>query len=108
MTFEPHPMNLLAPDRAPARLTTPEHKAELIAGCGIDCLIQYPTDPSLLNLTAAEFFEQIVRNEIDARGIVEGPNFCFGRGRAGTIDVLQAYCDAARIEPAALGEHRGE
>jgi riboflavin kinase/FMN adenylyltransferase len=98
LTFEPHPLNLIAPDRAPARLTTPEHKAELIAGCGIDCLIQYPTDSAMLNLTAAEFFEQIVRNEIDARGIVEGPNFCFGRGRAGTIEVLQAYCDAAHLE----------
>jgi riboflavin kinase/FMN adenylyltransferase len=98
MTFEPHPLNLLAPDRAPARLATPEHKAELIAACGVDCLIVYPTDQSLLNLTASEFFEQIVRNEIDARGIVEGPNFCFGRGRAGTIEVLQAYCDAAHIE----------
>lgn len=94
LTFEPHPLYLLAPDRTPARLTTPEHKAELIADCGVDCLIEYPTDAALLNLTAAEFFRQIVREELNASGIVEGPNFCFGRGRAGTNEVLRAYCEA--------------
>lgn len=98
LTFEPHPLNLLAPDRAPARLTTPDHKAELIAACGVDCLIEYPTDSALLNLTAADFFGQIVREEIDARGIVEGPNFCFGRGRAGTTEVLRAYCEAVGMQ----------
>ena len=97
LTFEPHPINLLAPDRAPPRLTTPEHKAELIAACGVDCLIQFPTDVALLNLTAAEFFDQIVRTEINATAIIEGPNFCFGRGRAGTIDVLRAFCEQSRI-----------
>ncbi|MFO1092133.1 MAG: riboflavin biosynthesis protein RibF [Planctomycetaceae bacterium] len=97
LTFEPHPLNLVAPDRAPARLTTPARKAELIAACGVDCLIQYPTDPALLNLTAREFFDRIVLAEIGATGIVEGPNFCFGRGRAGTIDVLRDFCSAAQL-----------
>ncbi|MBL8849395.1 MAG: riboflavin biosynthesis protein RibF [Planctomycetaceae bacterium] len=98
MTFEPHPIQLLAPERAPPRLTTPERKAELIAACGVDCLIQVPTDVALLNLTAAEFFDQIVRTEINAAAIIEGPNFCFGRGRAGTTDVLRAFCEQSRID----------
>lgn len=97
LTFEPHPLNLLAPDRAPARLTTPERKAELIAACGVDCLIQYPTDSALLNLTPREFFERFARAEISATGIIEGPNFCFGKGRAGTIDVLRELCAAVRM-----------
>jgi len=97
LTFEPHPLNLVAPDRTPPRLTTALRRAELIAACGVDFLIEYPTDPALLKLTAREFFEQIICATIDARGIVEGPNFCFGRGRGGTIDVLKTLCDEARI-----------
>lgn len=97
LTFEPHPLNLVAPDRAPARLTTAERKAELIAACGVDCLIEYPTDAAMLNLTPREFFDRIVQAEIQATGIVEGPNFCFGRGRAGTIEVLREYCAAAQL-----------
>jgi riboflavin kinase/FMN adenylyltransferase len=91
LTFDPHPIQLLAPDRAPPALTTAVHKAELLAGCGVDCLIQYPTDLALLRLAPHEFLEQIVHGCLAARGLVEGPNFCFGRDRAGTVDTLQRY-----------------
>lgn len=97
MTFEPHPLNLVAPERAPVRLTSSARRAELIAGCGVDWLIEYPTDNALLSLSAEEFFERIIRSGLGATGIVEGPNFCFGRGRGGTIDVLRSLCEQAQI-----------
>ncbi|MEW4529751.1 bifunctional riboflavin kinase/FAD synthetase [Maioricimonas sp. JC845] len=97
LTFDPHPVTLLAPERTPPRLTTLDRKAQLLADCGVDCLIAYPTDRDLLNLTAADFFEQIIQDDIDARGVVEGPNFCFGRNRGGTIAVLEELCTAAGI-----------
>ncbi|QDU39286.1 Riboflavin kinase [Maioricimonas rarisocia] len=97
LTFDPHPVTLLAPDRTPPRLSTLERKAALLADCGVDCLIAYPTDRELLNLTADEFFQQIVQQELAARGVVEGPNFCFGRNRGGTIAVLAELCAQAGI-----------
>jgi riboflavin kinase/FMN adenylyltransferase len=84
-TFDPHPARLLRPDRAPTPLTTVERRAELLAELGIDALIAYPTDDALLRLSAREFFETILRDGLGARALVEGPNFCFGRGRQGTI-----------------------
>jgi riboflavin kinase/FMN adenylyltransferase len=93
LTFDPHPIRLLAPDRAPPLLTTPDRKAELLAECGVDCLIVYPTDRALLSLTPREFFDRVLRGELEARGVVEGPNFCFGRGRAGTVETLRRFCD---------------
>ncbi len=98
MTFEPHPLALLAPERLPPKLTTLDEKARLLAKLGIDCLIAYRTDTHLLQLTAEEFFERIIREEIAARGLMEGPNFCFGRGRKGTIDTLKTMCAAAHLE----------
>ena len=98
LTFEPHPLALLAPERLPPQLTTLPEKARLLAELGLDCLIAYPTDRELLQLTAEEFFQRIVREEIHARGMVEGPNFCFGRGRGGTIETLRTMCDAAHLD----------
>jgi riboflavin kinase/FMN adenylyltransferase len=98
MTFEPHPLALIAPERLPPQLTTIDEKARLLAQLGVDCLIAYPTDTHLLQLTAEEFFARFVRDQIAARGMMEGPNFCFGRGRKGTIETLKTMCSAAGVE----------
>ncbi len=87
-TFDPHPVRLLRPDQAPPPLTWTDRKAELLAALGVDAVIAYPTDEELLALSPREFFERIVGDQLGARAIVEGPNFYFGRGRTGTIEVL--------------------
>lgn len=93
LTFDPPPVALLAPGRVPPRLTTVADKAALLRQYGVDCVIAFPTDRNLLQLTAEEFFQFIVRDELQARGLVEGPNFRFGHGRSGDIHTLQSLCD---------------
>lgn len=97
LTFDPPPVMLLRPGQVPPRLTTVETKAEYLAACGVDIVIVYPTDHALLNLTPEEFFASIVRGRLDARGLVEGPNFFFGHNRAGNVDTLRALCQDAGI-----------
>lgn len=97
-TFEPHPIQLLRPDEVPPALTTLEQKAELVAACGVDCMVVYPTDLRLLNLSAEDFFQAVVLGEFEAIGMVEGPNFFFGRNRSGTVEHLAEFCKAANIE----------
>lgn len=94
LTFEPHPLKLLSPERFPPRLSTPDRKAELLEQAGVDVVIEYPTDSSLLNLSPDDFFRTIILEELNARGLVEGPNFHFGKERAGTIETLQDLCGA--------------
>ena len=80
---------LLRPDEAPPPLTWTDRKAELLAALGVDAMIAYPTDEELLRPDAATSFStRIVREQLDARAMVEGPNFYFGHDRTGTIDVL--------------------
>jgi riboflavin kinase/FMN adenylyltransferase len=93
LTFEPHPTTLLQPDRLPPRLTSADQKAQLIARMGVDVLIEYPTDWALLALTPREFFDQIVVGELQAAGLVEGPNFFFGKKRAGNVEILNQFCN---------------
>jgi len=92
LTFEPHPLKLLRPEHVPPSLTTLEQKAELLERAGATCVIAYPTDRELLQLTPEEFFDAIVVAELRAKGIVEGPNFCFGKDRKGDIGALQDLC----------------
>lgn len=97
MTFDPHPVALLAPRRVPPRLTTTEQKVQLLRRYGADEVIVYPTSPELLAMTPEEFFTAIVREQVGACGMVEGPNFFFGRGRTGNVDTLRQLCEAAGL-----------
>jgi riboflavin kinase/FMN adenylyltransferase len=96
-TFDPHPVRLLRPDQCPPPLTWTERKAELLSSLGVDWIVAYPTDEALLQLSAVEFFDRIIRNSLDARALVEGPNFYFGHNREGTVERLAQLSLAAGI-----------
>jgi riboflavin kinase/FMN adenylyltransferase len=96
-TFDPHPVRILRPEQCPPPLTWTERKAELLAAQGVDWIVAYPTDEALLQLSAAQFFDHIVRGTLAARALVEGPNFFFGHNREGTIDRLRELTAAADI-----------
>ncbi|MEW4488093.1 bifunctional riboflavin kinase/FAD synthetase [Thalassoglobus sp. JC818] len=109
MTFEPHPIRLLRPEQAPPRLSTLEEKSRLIHNFGVDHVIAYPTDMELLSLGPDEFFRRVIIEQLNARGMVEGPNFFYGKMRTGSIDTLRAECqqhsiDLRVIQPEQLGE----
>lgn len=96
-TFDPHPVRLLRPDEVPPPLTWTDRKAELLDSLGVDAMIAYPTDLALLQLEPAEFFDRIVRELLNAKAIVEGPNFYFGHDRQGDIALLAKLAAAAHI-----------
>lgn len=92
-TFNPHPITLLRPDQTPPPLSTLERKLELLEKYGVDVVIAYPTDRDLLELSAEDFFQQIVCDRLQAQGMVEGPNFFFGKNRSGDTRRLSELCD---------------
>ena len=96
-SFDPHPVRLLRPEMAPPPLTWTNRKAELLGQLGVDALVAYPTDHLLLSKTPKEFFDLIIVERLKAKAIIEGPNFYFGKDRAGTTDVLKELCRAENI-----------
>lgn len=96
-TFDPHPVRLLRPDAAPPPLTWTERKAELLELLGVDAMIAYPTDELLLALSPREFFDRIVLERLQARAMVEGPNFFFGNQRRGDVRLLAEFCDDSGV-----------
>lgn len=94
LTFDPHPLQILRPQQFLPLLTTLDHRSELLAALGTDHVVVLPTTPELLRLSAEEFFDQVVRDRLAARVLVEGVNFGFGRNREGNIDTLGRLCRA--------------
>ena len=97
VTFDPHPSVLLRPESVPPLITTLPHRAELLAGYGIDFVIALKVNADFLQLSAEQFFKTIVLEKLAAQGLVEGPNFFFGHNRTGNVTVLKHFCTASGL-----------
>lgn len=94
-TFDPPPVALLRPEQSPQPLTWTERKVALLEQHGADQVVVFRTSWELLRLTAEQFFREVIERGLRACGLVEGPNFGFGRNRAGSIATLNRLCRAA-------------
>ena len=98
VTFDPHPVALLRPDKAPVPLVWPEREVALLREAGATEVAVFRTGRWLLDLSAREFFDRVIRRQFDARGMVEGPNFAFGHDRGGNVQVLGQWCRESGID----------
>lgn len=89
ITFEPHPIKVLAPDHAPKLLTPLERKVELIAATGIDLLVVLPFTRELARQSPLEFVRRVVVDPLHASSVHVGPNFRFGYRQSGDTEILQ-------------------
>jgi riboflavin kinase/FMN adenylyltransferase len=88
LTFDPHPLHFVAPDRAPPLLTTPERRAELLRGAGADEVAIQAFDTAFSLLTPEQFVDEVLVRELGACAVVVGTDFRFGAGRAGDVELL--------------------
>lgn len=96
LALDPHPRTLLGQE-VPAPLTTLEDRLELLLNSGATHAGLLRASPTLLSWDADTFFQKVLVEALGARGLVEGHNFCFGRGRGGTIETLRKLCPATGI-----------
>jgi riboflavin kinase / FMN adenylyltransferase len=88
VTFNPHPMRVLRPERAPAMIQT---LAQRLAGfelMGLDAALVLRFDRTLSLMSPEEFIEQILVGGLRAGAILVGANFRFGHGGAGDVRLL--------------------
>jgi len=110
VTFDPHPIKLLAPDRVPKVLTPLEQKARLIEKLGIDVLVAFPFTKHLAHLAPAEFVRQVLVEGLAAAAVYVGPNFRFGYRQAGDVEALKALgrAEGFQVEVLPFVEIRGQ
>jgi riboflavin kinase / FMN adenylyltransferase len=88
MTFDPHPVAILHPEKAPERLTILTLKEHLLANFGADFLFLLKPDRAILSLSADDFVKKIIVEHIRPSIVVEGEDFHFGENRTGNIHTL--------------------
>ncbi|MBI2161320.1 MAG: bifunctional riboflavin kinase/FAD synthetase [Candidatus Rokubacteria bacterium] len=89
-TFEPHPINVLQPGRAPLPLTTLPERLELIAETGIDTTVVITFTPAVAAVEPEAFVRDVLVGTLRARHVVVGFNHRFGRGARGDARLLKA------------------
>lgn len=88
LTFFPHPRMVLQEDAQIKLLNTMEEKANLLQDLGLDHLIIHPFNKEFSRLTASEFVEEILVNQLNIVKIIIGHDHRFGRNRTANIDDL--------------------
>ena len=88
MTFEPHPIEYFAPEKAPSRILGLRDKLEALAEIGIDKVLVIHFNQTFANLTPEDFVEKILVQGLQVKSILIGDDFHYGAKRAGNFSDL--------------------
>ncbi len=102
LTFEPHPVQVLAPDRAPRRiLANLEHKKRILESLGVDFVVIVNFTRGFAAKDARCFADELF--ETGVKRLSAGEDWNFGKGREGNMDRLAEWGNESNIEVSAIG-----
>jgi riboflavin kinase/FMN adenylyltransferase len=93
LTFHPHPAHIVAPERAPRLLTTPDARCALMRAQGVEQVLILPFDARVAALAPEEFFVSVLLGALGLRALTVGSNFRFGYMQGGGAGLLRALCE---------------
>lgn len=88
VTFDRHPATIVRPESAPKLLTDLEQKLELLADTGVDYTLVVHFDRERSQESAEDFVHEVLAGCLNARAVVVGHDFHFGRARTGNVSLL--------------------
>ncbi len=92
LTFEPHPVRVLAPEVAPSRiLASLDHKRELLAGLGVGVMVVVPFTREFAGCEAEVFLRDLLGAAPRLRTLAVGEDWKFGKQRAGDVALLEKF-----------------
>jgi riboflavin kinase/FMN adenylyltransferase len=89
LTFDPHPVRVLAPHVELRFLTSPEEKLERFKAAGVDEVVFLEFTPALAAMSPDEFAKEVLHRHLRAAELFVGEHFAFGKGRVGRIADLE-------------------
>jgi riboflavin kinase / FMN adenylyltransferase len=89
VTFDPHPLTVVAPDRAPRRLDAPAQKRAALERAGVDAVLEVRFDRRVAETTAEDFVRGFLHERLGVLEVHVGSRFAFGRGQQGDLDLLR-------------------
>ncbi|TPX02368.1 bifunctional riboflavin kinase/FMN adenylyltransferase, partial [Schumannella luteola] len=106
VTFDRHPLSLLAPAFCPDPLVSNAQKRELLESSGVDATLMLEFDQALADLEPAEFVRRVLVDGLGARVVLAGSDFRFGRKGAGDVAMLRELGAAADFEVVLIDDVR--
>lgn len=97
LLFDPHPLEVLRPEIAPPRLSTFDQRRAILADLGLHEVHRLDPASGILATDAEDFIRHTIRDHAVAAW-VEGPDFRFGRDRAGTVELLARLAPELGVE----------
>ncbi len=91
VTFDPHPVRVLRPEKAPRMIETLEQRLQGFTRMGLDAALVLRFDEALSLLSPEEFLQTILVDRLRVASILVGENFCFGHRGAGDVELLTRY-----------------
>ena len=88
LTFEPHPRSYFSPHASSFRLMSSDAKATRLNKLNVEKLYELNFNKTLSSLTPFDFSDQVISKGLGLRHLVVGEDFCFGKGRSGTVKDL--------------------
>jgi riboflavin kinase/FMN adenylyltransferase len=98
LTFHPHPLSVIAPDKCPPILTPLNIKADLIEDLDVDELLIIPFEKEFSELSPQEFCDMLFSTGLGAVHVIVGENFRFGYKAAGDVEFLKKYGGEAGMQ----------
>ena len=92
LAFRPHPARVFAKEFAPPLITSYEARASLVAGLGVDLLVEQKFDEQFAAMSAREFLDGYLSGLLGARSVFVGFDFTFGAGGLGGTDTMREFC----------------
>ena len=89
VTFDPHPMSVVRPDRTPPALATLDHRLELIAEQNVDNVLVLPFTTTLSQQSPEDFVREVLVDALHVKAVHVGENFRFGHRAAGDVTLLR-------------------
>jgi riboflavin kinase/FMN adenylyltransferase len=102
LTFEPHPVEVLAPRRAPARLTSFRQKSRLLLREPLQRVVCARFDRALAAMSPLAFIDEVLCRRLRVRHLLVGDDFRFGHGGTGDFSTLADAADEGRFTLARL------
>jgi len=90
LTFDPHPLRVLQPDKVPLLLTSTEHKRALIAKLGVGACLLLTFDKQFSLTPPEQFIDAVARQTNQLQEICVGTRFRFGHDRAGDVRLMES------------------
>jgi len=89
LTFDPHPLSVVGPERAPRLLQPLSQRLRRFEELGVKAALVHPFTAEIARWTGEEFIRRLVRGAGGLRSLNVGEGFQFGNRRSGNVALLQ-------------------